>query len=258
MVRIGKRESRKKSRIASKEKERIKESIVDGFEMKGQFSGKKKDLFDSLSKLTFLEIAERTEGLVAINVESRDIRKRPLLFSIIYFDTDRIKVLYSCVAGMSPKKRRLDILSYFLNILTVVGDNYSVDEKEIYQLLQNAIKDMSEYVTLDYERMYAEHDSLKDEIERIKKEEASLRESNDLLSRENYELKTRLEDYKIRLEKYESISDETLSVKLQEWISEHAGQINITDFSKVYEIPESRVEQMLNKMVMKGYLESRG
>ncbi len=247
----------KKKKSISKGEKAIKESIVDGFEIKGKLKSTKKALFEELSKLTFLEIAERTEGLVSINIESRDIKRKPYLFSVTYFDKDRIKVLYSCVAGMSPKKRRLDILSFFLNVLTLVGDHYLVDEKEIYQLLQNAIKDMSEYVTLDYERMYAEHDSLKNEVENLNKETATLRESNELLSRENYELKTRLEDHKIKLKKYEAIPDKVLAVRLQEWISEHSGQIDITEFSRVYEVPESRVEQMLNKMVMKGFLESR-
>ena len=247
----------KKKKVVGQEEKNLKESIVDGFEIRGRLKGDKKDLFDELSKLTFLEIAERIEGLVVINVESRDIRKKPYLFSVTYFDRDKIKVLYSCVAGMSPKKRRLDILSYFLNVLTLVGDKYIVDDKEIYQLLQNAIKDMSEYVTLDYERMYAEHDSLKNETETSKKLISTLRESNELLSRENYALKTRLEEYKLKLEKYESTSDEILAVRLQEWISEHAGEIDIVEFSRIYEIPESRIEEMLNKLVMKGFLESR-
>ncbi len=247
----------KKKKVVGKEEKQLKESIVDGFEILGRLKGNKKELFEALSKLTFLEIAERNEGLITINVESRDIRKKPYLFSVTYFDRDKIKVLYSCVAGMSPKKRRLDILSYFLNLLTLIGDTYSIDDKEIYQLLQDAIKDMSEYVTLDYERMYAEHDSLKNEVETLKQRVNTLRESNDLLSRENYGLKTRLEEYKLKLEKYESTSDEVLAVKLQEWVSEHAGEIDITDFSRVYEIPESRVEEMLNKLVMKGFLESR-
>ncbi|MCC7552633.1 hypothetical protein KO317_03120 [Candidatus Micrarchaeota archaeon] len=246
-----------KKKVIGKEERELKESIVDGFEIRARIKGDKKDLFDELSKLTFLEIAERNEGLIVINVESRDIRKKPYLFSVTYFDRDKIKVLYSCVAGMSPKKRRLDILSYFLNVLTLVGDTYVVDEKEIYQLLQNAIKDMSEYVTLDYERMYAEHDSLKNEVQTLKKQTATLRESNELLSRENYGLKTRLEEYKLKLEKYESVSDEVLAVRLQEWISEHSGEIDITEFSRVYEVPESRIEEMLNKLVMKGFLESR-
>ncbi|MFA5381531.1 MAG: hypothetical protein WC356_00020 [Candidatus Micrarchaeia archaeon] len=248
---------KKKKVLPAKEEKILKEATVDGFEINGKFKGNKKSFFDSLSQLTFLQIAERNEGLVAINVESRDIKKNPYLFSVIYFDKNSIKVLYSCIVGMSPKKRRLDVLSYFLNIITLIGENYLIDIKELYQLLQDAIKNMSEYVTLDYEKMYAEHDFLKNEKENLKKENITLRESNDLLSRENYELKTKIEDLEIKLQKYETISDDVLAVRLQEWISEHLGKIDITEFSRVYEVPESRVELLLNKMIMKGFLEPR-
>jgi DNA-binding IclR family transcriptional regulator len=54
----------------------------------------------------------------------------------------------------------------------------------------------------------------------------------------------------------ESPSDETLKLKIQEWLEVHHNEINISEFAKTYKILESRVEQLLNAMVMQGYLES--
>ena len=62
----------------------------------------------------------------------------------------------------------------------------------------------------------------------------------------------------LKLRELETMSDPVLSLKIQEWLSEHKGEINIADFSKVYNVSESRVEQMLNKMVTEGYLATKG
>ena len=51
------------------------------------------------------------------------------------------------------------------------------------------------------------------------------------------------------------ISDKTLAVKIQEWIAEHDGSIDVTEFAKVYGVSEARVEQVLNYLVTNGYLE---
>ena len=66
------------------------------------------------------------------------------------------------------------------------------------------------------------------------------------------------DELSVRLKGLETLSDTVLSLKIQEWLAEHKGEINISDFSKVYNVPENRVEQMLNKLVTEGYLETKG
>ena len=83
-------------------------------------------------------------------------------------------------------------------------------------------------------------------------------ESNSQLSKENYELKNRNDELVLRLKSLETLSDSVLTLKIQEWLSEHRGEINIADFAKVYNVSEMRVEQMLNKMVTEGFLETKG
>ena len=76
-----------------------------------------------------------------------------------------------------------------------------------------------------------------------------------MLSRENYNLKRKLEDVTAALNALKKISDKTLAVKIQEWIAEHDGSIDVTEFAKVYGVSEARVEQVLNYLVTNGYLE---
>lgn len=238
-------------------KEVVKKPNVDGFEILAKFTSSKENLFEALSKLSFLEIAEEKKGIVAINVESRDIKKKPYLFSVVYLQKTKIKLLYTLTPGMSPKKRRLDMLRYFFEIMSLVENLYEVDTQMLHQLLENAVRGLSEYVTLDYERMFSEHDALKSEVDRLSSINDRLNVSNKKLSKENYDLKLKLDESKLQLKTERRYSDDVLTSKLISWLNEHKGQINIADFAKVYKVKDNRVEFMLNKLVQKGYIESK-
>ena len=61
----------------------------------------------------------------------------------------------------------------------------------------------------------------------------------------------------IRKEKEILIIDELIGeikAKLQEWIADHNGEINVIEFSKVNKVPEAKIEQVLNRLVAEGYL----
>ena len=60
------------------------------------------------------------------------------------------------------------------------------------------------------------------------------------------------------MQKLEKVSDETLRTKIQEWIVEHNGSINVSEFARVYSTPETKVEEILNQLVSEGYLEVVG
>jgi predicted nuclease with TOPRIM domain len=191
-------------------------------------------------------------------VESRDIQKNPFLFSIITFGPAGIDAKYTCLANMSPKKRRIEVLRHFLNLLTLSQECYSFDMAELFQLLEASVSDMTEYVSSDYEKLFSVYDNLKTDYTALQKKVKDLSDSNSSLSKENYDLKSRNDELTLKLKSLETFSDSVLSVKIQEWLSEHKGEINIADFSKVYNVPENRVEQMLNKLVTEGFIELKG
>jgi len=230
---------------------------VSGFRINAKRTGQPDEIIASLSSLSFLELAKEPDAIAAVNVESRDINKNPYLFSVAYFRDGRIEMLYTCIPGMSPKKRRLDILRYFLNLLSLVGRNYRLETIELYQLLESALSGMQEYVNSDYERLYSTYDSIKNELTIAQKRNKTLSETNAKLSRENYDIKTRMDELSIRIKELETYSDNVLATKIQEWLSTHGGEINISDFSKVHKVPEMRIEQMLNKLVTEGFVEAR-
>jgi regulator of replication initiation timing len=231
---------------------------VSGFRLMAQRIKDIEMLSAHFAELSFLEMTIDKDTLCCLNVESRDLRKDPALFSIIYFKPDKIEVLYTCLAAMSPKKRRIDVLRHFLNMLTIAEDCYKVEMKQMFQLLESAISYMTEYVTADYDKLFSQYDNLKTESSGMQKKVSEFRDANASLSKENFELKNKNDELVIRLKSLETFSDSVLALKIQEWLAEHKGEINISDFSKVYNVPETRVEQMLNKLVTEGYLETKG
>jgi regulator of replication initiation timing len=229
---------------------------VDGFKLKGALvQGKLKDLASVLRSISFLEIAPEKDALNVIYVESRDIDKNPYLFSIVKLKEDGVEVLYTIPPEIGPKKRKVDVVRYLLNIISLLDGYYKVEDKTLYQLVENSIGELAGSVTMDYTKLYTAYDSMKKEIADHKKKIDRLTEQNQALTSQNYELKTQNDDLRLRLGQLEGMSEGVLRVKLQEWISEHNGSISITDFAKTYKVAEGRIEEMLNKLVSEGYID---
>lgn len=235
-----------------------KKPTVDGFKFKGELKGSLKNIVNILRTITFIEIAQEKAALNIAYVESKDINKNPYLFSIIKMKKDEIEVLYSVTPEISPTKRRVDVIRYLLNILSLIDEEYEVDNKVLYQLVEDSIKKITDSVSVEYSRLFTERDALKKDTSDFKKKVERLTEQNDVLSSQNYEIKAENDELRLRLQKLEKVSDETLRTKIQEWIVEHNGSINVSEFARVYSTPETKVEEILNQLVSEGYLEVVG
>ncbi len=229
---------------------------VDGFKLKGKLKkGRLRDLAATLRSISFLEIAPEKEALNVMYVESRDIEKNPYLFSIVKIREDEVEAMYTIPPEISPRKRRVDVIRYLLNILSLISASYEVENKTLYQLIENAIKDLSSSVTMDYTKLFTSYDSLKKEADDYKKKVVRLVEQNQALTTSNYELKSENDELRLRVKQLTGLSEEALRAKLQEWIIEHNGSISIPEFSKMNNIAEAKVEETLNRLVSEGYLE---
>lgn len=228
---------------------------VDSFRVKARLKGTMKDVAGLLRTISFLEVAAEKDAVNAVYVESRDINKNPYLFSILKLKEDELEVLYTIPSEIAPRKRKLDVIRYLLNILSLVEDVYSIDSKVVYQLLETSVKDLLDSVTMDYSKLYTAYDSLKKDADDLTKRVERLKDQTEALSAQNYELKSSNDELTLRVKDLEGLSDETLKARLQEWVVEHDGVINVIEFTKIHKAAESRVEQMLNKLVAEGYLE---
>jgi regulator of replication initiation timing len=236
-------------------KEQAHSPQVDGFKLKGELKGSLKDIAALLRSISFLEIASEKDLVNVIYVESRDINKNPYLFSLLKIKEDEVEVLYSIPSEIGPKKRRMDVIRYLLNIFSLVEPVYEVDTKTLYQLVENAVKELTSSVTMDYSKLYTAYDSLKKDVDDLRKKVDRLNDQNQALTTKNYELKSQNDELHIRIGELEGLSDDALKAKLQEWITEHNGSIVIPEFTKLYKVSDARVEELLNRLVSEGYLE---
>jgi hypothetical protein len=227
---------------------------VDGFKIKSSLTGTLKQIGDAMSSISFLEVAPEKDGVNAVYVESRDINNNPYLFSILKIKKDELEVVYSIPPEIAPRKRRMDMIRHVLNLLSLLEKYYVVENKVLYQLIEASVKELSEAVTMDYSKLYTSYDSLKKESDDLKKRVGRLQDETQALTTKNYELKNLNDELLVRNKELEALSDDVLKTKLQEWIMEHNGEMNIIEFSKLYRIPEAKVEQALNRLVAEGYL----
>lgn len=242
--------------MADQQKKALEAPRVDGFKVFAKLKGTLKEVDARLRAISFLEVVSEKDCVSAAYVESRDIEKNPYTFALFKFGPDYIEVLYTIPPNIAPKKRKLDMVRYFLNAMTSMGALYSVDQSAIYQLLDAALKEFNDFVSMDYNKLYTAYDGTRKDYEDISRRLARLQKENDELKRQNYEIRTKSDELAIRLKQLETMSDETLREKIQDWISEHSGDINITEFSKVYRVPETRVEEVLNALVKEGYIQA--
>lgn len=200
------------------------------------------------------EVAKTKEGVSFAYVETRDLSGIPVSFFIINFKKDGIDVLYSIPQNTTPSKRKWEVTKKLLSILMLLRDAYSIDTKDIVGLVDMVIKDLDAYATQDYSRLYSEYDRLKNEIKRLNRRIAALSADNERLIKENYELNTKNEELMVKIKKLETLSPETLRERIQDWLREHNGEINIGEFARIYSVPEALVEEQLNKLVKEGFL----
>ena len=107
--------------------ERMPSPKVDGFRMKVKLEGKFSDVARALNSISFLKIAKEKEGVNVAYVESRSIDKTPYLFSMMKFKKNEIEVVYTVPNNVSPTKRKLDVMRYLLNMITLVEPYYEID-----------------------------------------------------------------------------------------------------------------------------------
>lgn len=233
------------------------EPLVEGFRVEAKRIKEIEEVIAALSPLQFLDIVRTGESVVLINVERRDIKKVPYLFSIVYLHPDSIEVVYSYIPDVSPKKRRLDAVRYVLNILTVLENVYFINHTQLYQVIDGILSRLFEYTISSYDEIFSRYDAAKEECERLKKTVRELNEGIEKLTKANMELKENEGELLIRIKELETYSDEFITSKIQAWLIEHNYEINISDFARIYKLSEARIEQVLNKMVREGYLVMR-
>jgi len=233
------------------------EPTANKFKIKAVLKGDYNEIIKSLSKIPDVEAIKTKDGIAIIKVDHRDINGHPYLFQIIYLNRDNIEVLFSITPEVSKRKRQIDVLRYMANIISVTEDKYEINITEFMQTFDLFLDEINEFATLDYQTLFTKYDAALTRIDELKEKVEKNEIRNEILSRELMEIKEERDQNKMKLQELEKYSDETLTQKILEWVREHYNEIDVSSFSKIHKVSETRVEKILNKMVREGYLELR-
>jgi hypothetical protein len=213
------------------------------------------DISLKLKTLNFLGVSQKEDSLVVYNIETKDIKKEPYLFYIFEFKKEGIEINYSVIPDISPKQRKLVITKVLLDILVILKEDVEVDSAKLYSFISSSVQDFLSSIPQNYETLFGKYDSLLESYKELQRNLLSFQNSNKMLSLKITELLEKNAELEARIRKLETLSDEVLMLKIQDWLQTHNGTIDIGEFSAVYKVPETRVEEILNKMISLGYIQ---
>ncbi|MEW6328888.1 MAG: hypothetical protein AB1468_02100 [Candidatus Micrarchaeota archaeon] len=243
-------------RQAREVREVVLEPMVEGLKLSAKRVASVGNVIAMLRPLAFLKISVDGEQVVAVNVETRDIQKSPYLFSVFYLKPDVVELVYSVTPETSPRKRRVDVLRYFLDVISLLEDVYDFDHKGLCQMIGSALEEITEFASSAYNEIYAKYDNLKSDYAVLEKRVADLTNANEKLGLDSLDLKSKNDSLLLKVAELEKFSDDVLMVKIQEWLLEHKSEMDVAEFARIHKVSEARVEQVLNKMVGEGLLQA--
>lgn len=244
--------------MAEEQKAGFVDPDIEELKFSARLTGSIGDISKRLSSLELFYLGEQPEGVVLLRIESRDIQKRPFLFFIITLGSSSATVQYSIAHDTSAKMRRLYVLKSTLNILSLVSDIYTVDNSDLFQHVDSAIDDVISSMPQSYSALYNAYDSLYNEYKELRRLNIELTSSNKNLTVQAMQLSGESRDMQQKLKALQIYSDEALMARVQDWIEAHDSTIDIDEFSKASGVAPPRVEQILNTMISRGFIEVKG
>ncbi|MEM3791314.1 MAG: hypothetical protein QXL16_01120 [Candidatus Micrarchaeaceae archaeon] len=234
-------------------KPRVEEIFLPGKATAGMDTIKEK-----IDSVGIYDTRRNPDGVTAVYVEARSTHKKPYLFFIVTIRDNGINLIYSIPPEKSITVRRAEVLKELTSMILLISDMYQVDQSKLLQYTESTLDSLLKGISSDYSDLFNKYDSLLQEYKELKKvaEDLAVSNRNLTISGENLEKENQM--LKEELGKLQTYSDNALMVMVQEWIEEHNGSIDLESFSKNYNVPIPRIEQILDKMVSLGYIELKG
>lgn len=223
------------------------------------FEGKLTGSFDAIktkvSQIPFYYLKQDGSELSIIKVESRNISKKPYLFYIIKIKKESISLVYSIPQDTSDRMRRAAVVKELLSVLSMISDEFKLDEAKFYQYLDSVVENMLSGMTETYSSLFNKYDALRNEYMEVKKLDLEYATANRNLTIQTAQLNEENKGLRADLVALQKFTDESLMAMVGDWVQVHNSTIDIDEFAKTYNVSQPRVEQILNKMVAQGYLE---
>ncbi len=231
---------------------------VEKIEITAKLNGTLNEIAANASKLPFYSVSTAEDSISIGMVESRNIRKQPYLFYIFEIRADKVSIIYSIPNDISESMRRAFVLRNFSSFLAGISDIYEVSQQELMQYVDSTIDKLLSGLSQNYSSLFNKYESLLTEYRATKRLNIELSASNRNLTLETSELTEDNKKLRLELDRLQKYSDESLMSMVEDWITVHGSSIDVDEFAKTYNLTSPRVEDILNKMVSKGYIELRG
>ena len=228
---------------------------IEELQLEGKLKTSFSEIRSKLSKLPFYDVGSDKDSVTAAKVESRNIDKMPYLFHIVKINSNNVDISYSIIPDTSESMRRAYVIKNLAGILSLISNDYEIDIPKFMQYTDSTLGNLIDGISQNYNLLYNKYDSLTTEYREIKRLNNELEASNKNITMQITQLSEENKELHEELDKLKKYSDEALMGLVQEWIEVHDNSIDTEQFAKNYTLSIPRVEQILNKMVMLGYLE---
>ncbi len=212
------------------------------------------EVYSLLSNIKEARLGRMKDKIMFSIVERTDIKGNPDKLILIEFTPKEIIINYSIDDEELSSFRRWKVIKKVLPIIEVVSENYSLKISNVFPILDKVVSDISVEIGKDTKKFYVEIDKLKRENSELRKRLLACKGENEKLSSKIFDLSSKLNELNVKVKKYQSISPEVLKSKIIEWIKEHHGELDIVEFSKVFNVNENVVEEKVNELIREGYI----
>ena len=207
-----------------------------------------------LANVKGASIAKVKDKVIMSIVEKMNVSGEPSQLIIMEFAPSKIRIDFSIGDDEPPSFRRWEVMRKCIPILESVAEEYKLKPSMLFPILDKIVKEIDLELGKEAKQYYLEIDKLKRKLESVRRKLRICKSENEKLSTQMFDLTAKLNELKIKLAKYHTLSDEMLKTKLIEWIKEHNGEIDISEFSKVFGVKEQVVEEKLNELIKEGYI----
>ncbi len=231
---------------------------VEKLNINGKLIGTFQGILDRVSKVPFYVSSVSVDSATIAVIESRNIKKQPYLFYIFNITNEYIEITYSIPNDTSETLRRAYVLRNTASFLSSINDLFDIDKQAFLQYVDSTLDKLLSGISQNYSVLFNKYDSLLSEYRATKRLNIELSASNRNLSIQTADLLEENKKLKDSLSKLQKYSDESLMSMVEDWINVHGSSIDVDEFAKTYNLTSPRVEEILDKMVSKGYIELRG
>ncbi len=219
----------------------------------GRIAGKFEDIKRIANELGFDEVNIRGKMIEMKKTEAENIAGEEMIGYSVIICPRYLEFTYS-LEDEKDLKRITEMTHLFLTLCKALK---GVFEIECWKAIDEADEVLRKlYKVLDSEKaiVVEENDLLKKKLFELEKKYNDLLKDNERNARILLECEKKRDEYLSRLNKLERLSMLEIKGLVFEYLKQNGGEIDISEFAQLHNIPVRKVEYALNELIKEGYI----